>query len=592
MTARRAASTRRPPAGRPGSSRSVGTAPQGPRLRASALLIAIALAGLGARLVWLQGVSATAYAAQAEKQRLRTTTVAATRGKILDRTGRVLAQDVDARAVYVDPKLVTNAAAEASALAPVVGASTARLAQAMIAPGRFVYLTHGLTPAQGRTIAAMRMPGVGVLPETRRTYPGGGLAANVVGFTNSDGVGSAGIERSQQNLLMGETGKQTVEVDPGGREIPGGLRRVLPAHPGRNVRLTVDSDIQWQAQQDIAAQVAATHSRSGNVIVLDARTGQVLADATAPSFDSANPGIVRPSETGNRTISDNYEPGSVNKLIVAAAALQTGALKPDDVLGIPATLRVADATFHDAEAHGAERLTFTGVLAKSSNIGAIEIAQRLGNARVNEFLKRFGFGIPTGIGLPGESAGVIPPVDSWRPTTAATISFGQGMDVTAMQVAAAYQAVANDGVYIAPRILAGTMDGSGRTLPAPVPAPRRVMDTAAARTLRTMIEQVTTDNGTAPEARIPGYRVAGKTGTAQATGPNGRYDGGYVASFVGMAPAEAPRVVVEVSLDHPTSGHFGGTVAAPVFRDVMGFALQTLRVAPSQTQAPVMRLLG
>ncbi|HEV7209901.1 MAG TPA: penicillin-binding protein 2 [Mycobacteriales bacterium] len=556
------------------------------------MLIALALAGLGARLVWLQGISATAYAAQAEKQRLRTTTVAATRGKILDRNGRVLAQDVDARAVYVDPKLVSNAPAEAAALAPVVGAPKVRLAALMTKPERFVYLAHGLTPAQGRVVAAMRMPGVGVLPETRRTYPGGPLAANVVGFTNSDGIGLAGIEHSQQNLLMGAPGKETVEVDPGGREIPGGLRRVVPAHPGENVVLTLDADIQWEAQQAIAAQVAATHSRSGTVIVLDAKNGQVLADATAPSFDAANPGAGNPSDTGNRTITDSYEPGSVNKVIVAAAALQTGALKPDDVLAIPPTLKVADATFHDAEAHGAERLTFTGVLAKSSNIGAIEIAQRLGNATVDEFLKRFGFGVPTGIGLPGESAGVLPPVDSWRPTTAATIPFGQGMDVTSMQVAAAYQAVANDGVYIAPRVVAGTSDAAGHLVAAPAPTTRRVIDASTAQTLRTMIEQVTTDNGTAPEARIPGYRVAGKTGTAQAVGANGRYDGGYISSFVGMAPAEAPRLVVEVSLDHPTGGYFGGTVAAPVFRDVMGFALQTLRVPPSLTPAPVMRLLG
>lgn len=562
----------------------------GRRLRFSAALIALGLGALGARLVWLQGVSSTAYAAQAERQRLRTTTVAATRGQILDRNGRVLAQDVDARAVYADPKLVSNAPTEAQALASLVGVPADRLVSLMTRPGRFVYLAHGLTPAVGRTINGLRLPGIGVLPETRRVYPGGDLAANVVGFTNSDGVGVAGIERADQAVLTGTAGRETVEVDPGGREIPGGVHRLVAARPGRDVRLTLDADIQWEAQQAIVAQVAATHARSGSVIVLDSRTGQVLADATAPSFSSANPAAANPADTGNRTISDNYEPGSVNKMIVAAAALQTGALKPDDVLSIPSSLKVADATFHDAEPHGDERLTFTGVLAKSSNIGAIEIAQRLGNATVADYLQRFGLGRPTGVGLPGEASGVLPPVDTWRPTTAATIPFGQGMDATALQVVAAFQAVANDGVAIPPRVVAGTADGSGHLEAAQPPAGRQVIDAPVARTLRTMIEQVTTDGGTAPEARIPGYRVAGKTGTAAAIGANGRYDGGYVSSFVGMAPADDPRLVAEVVLDHPVGDYYGGLVSAPVFRDVMAFALQTMRVPPSGTDAPALRL--
>jgi len=284
-----------------------------------------------------------------------------------------------------------------------------------------------------------------------------------------------------------------------------------------------------------------------------------------------------------------YEPGSVNKMIVAAAALQTGTLTPTSVLTIPPSLRVADATFHDAEDHGTEHLTFTGILAKSSNIGAIEIAQRLGNATVDSYLKAFGFGKPTGIGLPGESGGVRPDVKTWGPTTAATIPFGQGMDVTAMQIAAAYGALANNGVYVQPSIVASTTAPDGTVTKAPVPSTHRVVDGAVAATLREMLEQVTTTNGTAPDAAIPGYRIAGKTGTANAIGANGHYSG-YTATFVGMAPADNPRVVVEVVLNKPQNNIYGGTVAAPVFQKVMSFALQSLKIPPSTSKAPLFPL--
>lgn len=553
-------------------------------------MLLVALIALAGRLIWLQGLNATAYAAQAERQRTQTTVINAVRGDVLDRNGNVLATDLDARAVYVDPTLVTDRGGEATTLAPYVRASAAGVAASMALHGRFVWLAHGLTPAQGRAVSALRLPGVGVLPETKRSYPGGSLAADVVGFVNSDGLGMAGIEAAQDGILHGTAGSATMEVDPGGREIPGGLHRITPARPGRTVRLTVDRDIQWMAQQAIAAQVAKTHARSGTVIVLDPRTGDVLVDATAPTFDASNVAKAPPGATGNRTVSDYYEPGSINKVIVAAAALQTGALKPNDVLDVPPSLRVADATFHDAEAHGDEKLTFTGILAKSSNIGAIEIAQRLGNATVADYMQRFGFGRPTGVGLPGESAGVLPPVDSWRPTTAATIPFGQGMDVTAMQIAAAYGAVADDGVYVQPHVVSATEGTDGKFKPAPAPARHRIIDGTNAATLRTMLEQVTTENGTAPAAAIPGYRIAGKTGTANAVGANGRYNGAYVASFVGMAPADNPRLVVEVVLDQPVGDHFGGTVAAPVFSQVMGFALQSLRVPPTGTTAPALKL--
>lgn len=581
---------RRPPARR--SRRTNRLVTHGPRLRGSALLLAVALSALGLRLVWLQGVSATAYAAQGEAQRLQTTHTAAIRGQIRDSSGQVLAEDVDARAVYADPKFVRNAAAEAVTLAPLIDQSAQTLQPLLVQQNRFVWLARGLTPAQGRAVAAANLDGIEVLRETKRLYPDGNLGSNVVGFTNVDGKGLAGIEAAFNKELHGTAGTQTVEVDPGGRVIPGGIDKTTTAQPGDNITLTINADIQWEAQQAIAAQVAATQARSGSVIVLDPATGEVLADATAPSFSSSHPGAVSPDLTGNRTVSDYYEPGSVNKMIVAAAALQTGALSATSVLDIPPTLKIANSVFHDAETHGNERLTLTGILARSSNIGAIEVAQRLGNATVAKYLKMFGFGAKTGIELPGETAGVLPPVDNWGPAEAATIPFGQGMDVNAMQVAAAYGALANNGTYVPPRIVKSVTDASGTLIRRPAPPTRQVISPQNAAELRLMMEQVTSSNGTAPDAQIAGYRVSGKTGTANAVGTNGRYDGGYTATFVGMAPAEAPKLVVEVVLDHPQHNYYGGTAAAPVFKDVMTFALKTLGIAPSTTRAPMLPITG
>jgi cell division protein FtsI (penicillin-binding protein 3) len=562
---------------------------QGIRLRFGVVLLALALLSLVARLLWLQGFGATAYAAQAELQHLRTTTTPAVRGEILDRDGGVLAETVDARAVWVDPTLVTDASSEATSLAPFVGASVASVQTRMLLKGRFVYLAHGLTPAQGAQVDALDLPGVSTEAESKRIYPDGAVGADVVGFTNYDGNGVAGIEAQYQSQLQGKAGTASVEVDPQGTVIPGGTDHTVAAVVGQSVQLTLDPAIQWEAQQAIAAQVAKYHAQSGMVVVLNPATGQVLADAVAPTFDASDPGAASAGATGNESVSDVYEPGSVNKVIVASAALQAHILTPTSVLDIPSQLTIAGQAFHDAEDHGDEKLTFTGVLAKSSNIGAIEIAQRLGTSTVAKYLKLFGFGTPTGVGLPGESGGDVPPVSTWGPTTAATIPFGQGLDVTAMQVAAAYGAVANNGEYVQPSVVEATIGADGKRVAAAAPSRHTVISASTAATLRTMLEQVTTENGTAPDAAIPGYRIAGKTGTANAIGADGRYSG-YTASFVGMAPADHPQLVVEAVLVKPQGDVYGGSVAGPVFQQVMRFALQSEHIAPSNTKAPTIPL--
>ncbi len=591
-TARAGTPRRRPPTKR--TSGRVRAVRPGVRLRGGAALLTLALLALVARLLWLQGLGGTAYAAQAKAQRVRTTVVPAVRGEILDRNGGVLAQDIDARAVFADPSLVRkdgNAVDEAAELAPVLGLDATTLAARMSLPGRFAYLAHDVTPALAARVDALTLPGVATQHETERIYPNGALGADVIGFTDYNDQGVAGIEAARQAQLQGIAGSTTTQVAYDGVVIPGAGESAQAAVPGASVQLTLDPNIQWEAQQAIASQVAKYHAQSGSVIVLNPKNGQVLADAVAPTFDASDPGAAPSGATGNVSVSGVYEPGSVNKVIVAAAALQSRILTPTSVLDIPSHLEIGGSDFHDAEGHGDEKLTFTGVLAKSSNVGAIEIAQRLGNATVAAYLRSFGFGQPTGVGLPGESAGDVPPVASWGPTTAATIPFGQGLDVTAMQVAAAYGAVANGGMYVQPQVVSATIAPDGKKVLSPAPATHRVVAPGVAATLRTMLEQVTTENGTAPAAAISGYRIAGKTGTANAIGANGRYSG-YTSSFVGMAPADDPQLVVEVVLVRPHGNIYGGTVAGPVFQRVMSFALQSLRIPPSTTKAPTIPLGG
>jgi cell division protein FtsI (penicillin-binding protein 3) len=412
----------------------------------------------------------------------------------------------------------------------------------------------------------------------------------VIGFTGQDGTGLAGLEASLQNVLGGKDGRETMEVDHEGRQIPSGVHSGTAPVPGRPVQLTLDRDIQWQAQQTLAGQVAASGASSGTAIVMDPRTGEVLALASAPSFDADQPSAAPDAVRGNPAISEVYEPGSVNKVITAAAALEAGVVTPDSAVTVPPTLAAYDQVFHDAEEHGVEHLTFTGVLAKSSNIGTILIAQQLGKARLYDALRAFGFGQQSGAGMPGESGGILPPPDKWSGTQALTIAFGQGISVNALQMASVYATVANDGVRVAPRVVRGTLDANGQLVPAPAAPRTTVTSPKTAQELRTMLEAVTSDQGTAPEARIDGFRVAGKTGTSQRFDPTCGCYRGYTASFVGMAPADNPQLVVAVILQDPQNGHYGGTLAAPVFHDVMSFALQARQIAPSGTVAPTAKL--
>jgi cell division protein FtsI (penicillin-binding protein 3) len=559
------------------------------RLRVSIAVVLGLMLLVSGRLLQLQGLDATAYAARAQQQRAHDTVIPASRGSIVDRNGRAFAQDVDARLVYVDPTEVTDIASVAGGLASALGMDVQKVAASIEgapAGSRYVVIAHDVPVSTGDQISALKLSGVVVQREVRRDHPGGALAAQVVGVTGTDDQGLSGIELTMDKVLAGTPGKVEEQVDPQGRVIPQAGTEETPAIDGQRVRLTLDRDLQWEAQSALLAQVQATGARGGHIVVLNPRSGEILALASVPGFDASKP--IDPAKLRLGAVQDVYEPGSVNKVITAAAALQEGVMSPTTEVTVPPVGHWPGrpSVITDAENHGTEHLTFTGVLAQSSNIGTDEVAQMVGMPTIYKYLSLFGLGSSTGSGLPGESAGVIPPLAGLNPSAASTIPFGQGMSVTALQVAMAYATIANGGLRPAPRIVSGTTAADGTFRPAHYAAPVRVVSTQTARTLARMLEAVTGETGTAPEAAIPGYRIAGKTGTAQAIGANGRYDGGYVASFVGFAPAEAPKLLVEVVLDHPQGAHFGGVIAAPVFKTVMSFALRELGITPTGTPSP------
>ena len=556
-------------------------------------MVAAILVVFAGRLLQFQGLQASAYAGAAEKQRLRSVTLAAARGDITDRNGQVLATTVDARALYADPRDVTDATTTAALLSPVLHVDQATLVAKLTRKSAFVYLARGLDPATANSAMAMvanaKLGGIGVLPERKRIYPEAHVAANLTGFVNLDGEGAAGLEYGLEKLLRGRDGWQKFEIGRNGQQIPLGENAISRPVAGRTVSLTIDRDLQWMAQQAIDAQVAKTGAQSGTVIVMDPRSGELLAVATAPSYDPGDLRSINPEDLADRAVSDVYEPGSTNKVITAAAALELGVANPLTPVTVPPVLKLAGHTFHDAEKHGTEHLTLAGVLAKSSNIGTILLSKQVGKERLYGFLKDFGLGQKSGSHLPGEERGILPDVENWNGTQQYTIPFGQGLSVTALQVASVYATVANDGVRVTPHILRGTVK-DGKLVPAAKAASKRVISVRTARTLRTILEAVTSNEGTAPAARIAGYRVAGKTGTSQRVdGRCGCYRG-YTASFVGFAPADDPQLLVEVVLQDPVRGHFGGQVAAPVFHDVMAFALQSREIVPTSTTVPKVRL--
>ncbi len=552
------------------------------------LLSMFVLSLVAGRLLLLQGIQRSAYAADANAQRMRTVTLAADRGRILDAHGHVLADTVAADDIDATLSLVVNKQSTASALSPLLGIPSRKLVAELSVPGDYARLRAAASPELAKRVLALRLPGIYTVPTTKRVYPNGALASNLLGVVNSEGDGSSGLEEADNSVLAGHPGSRSFEVGLDGAPIPDAASHTTPAVPGATLQLTLNRDIQWEAQQAAAAEMNASNASGVTVIVENPHNGHLLAVANAPSYNLNRP-ITSLSELADPAASDAYEPGSVNKVITMSAALQEHLFNPDSPFVVPGVLYQAGTAFHDAEPHGTEHLTLTGILAQSSNIGTIEVARKLGSARLDHYLVAYGYGKPTGSGLPGEGTGDLPPLSTWSGTTLPTVAFGQGVSVTALQVASVYSTIANGGVRVTPNLIEDTISPNGKRVAAPAPTRTRVISAKVSHELSNMLEAVTTTEGTAPQAEIPGYRVAGKTGTAEEPNPKtGSYNSGiYTGSFVGFAPADKPRLVVEVVVHDPRRGsYFGADVAAPVFHNVMSFALQTLHIPPTGTKPP------
>ncbi|GAB3689281.1 peptidoglycan D,D-transpeptidase FtsI family protein [Angustibacter aerolatus] len=568
--------------------------------------VCLVLSLFAVQLLRLQGLDASAMAKQALDGRLTTATVPAMRGDVVDRDGAVLATSLVRYDVTVDQKLVGSwkvlrkdpvtgkrvnvtlgVPGAVAALAPVLKMDTATLTQKLTGTKRFAYVVKGVTPQLWRSVDDLDVSGIFGQRTSERYYPAGSIGASVVGFPMHDGLKTtgAGIERAEELVLAGRDGSVTYERDPAGRQIANGEVERTPAVDGSDVRLTIDRDLQYKAEQLIAQKVKESKAKSGVVVVMT-RTGQILALANAPGFNPNDTRGAKAENMYNRALSEVYEPGSTSKIMTAAAALEEGVVTPTTPFSVDSTVRRAGRTFHDSHAHPTEHLTFAGVLAKSSNVGTILAGEKLPATTMHDYLVKFGVGQPSGLRFPGESRGILAPVADWSGTQRYTVLFGQGLSVNAVQAAGVYQTIANDGVRVAPQLIASTTDATGRVVPAATPKQTRVVSKQTASTLRDMLEGVVSKDGTAPEARIAGYRVAGKTGTAQYSDPTCGCYRGFTGSFIGMAPADDPQLVVAVTLQRPTNGYYGGTVAAPVFHDVMTYALQKLQIPPTGTKPP------
>lgn len=556
------------------------------------LLVSVVLLSVFAvRLIDLQVINGTTLANEALDQRLRTESLPVLRGSILDANGQPLAVTVDARNVTADQTLIDDPAAVGAALAPVLGADAAVLATRLTGSRRFVYVAKGVTPEVWSRIADLQLPGIFSQPTTRRLYPAGDVGANVIGFVGAEGRGLEGVEYAFQDQLAGIAGSRTYERGPGGRVIPTAVRASTDAQPGVDVQLTIDRDMQYVAQRALRREVERTGAASGTVVVMDPRTGQILALASYPTFD-ANAASSAPAEVRtNRALTDTYEPGSTSKVMTLAAVIDQGMASAKSTFRIPPKLRRGGETFQDHDPHGVLQLTLAGIMAKSSNIGSILAAERIGGRSLHRYLRKFGIGEKSGLGLPGEAAGKLMRYEDWNATSFPTMSFGQGYTVTAIQAASVYATIANDGVRVQPSLVKSVIRADGVVVRPPAPQTTRVVSADTARQVRAILEAVVEEGGTGTAAAIPGYRVGGKTGTANYVDDgSGQYSEDVVASFIGMAPADKPRLVVAVSVVAPQKGRYGGKVAAPVFKRVMSYALQAQGIPPTGSAPARLRL--
>ncbi len=557
-------------------------------------LVCVAILALFAvvvsRLVALQMLDSQKLSSLNVAQRMRSQTLPADRGAILDRNGVELALSLPQESVFVDPTLVEDPRVAAEALAPVLGLPVDELLSKVTRDGerRFVYLARHVEPGVAEKVAALQLKGIALVEEPKRYTPSGDVASALVGLTDIDSKPMSGLEKRYDDLLTGTPGKLAFEQAPDGRTIPVGENVVLPAKKGTDLVLTVDRTMQYEVQRILADQVRSAQAKGGIAVVTRPGTGEILAAANVVADPTT--GEVKPS-ADNAALTNVYEPGSVMKIVATTGAIEDGLVTPETVLQLPVSYQIADASFSDAEPRGPVAWSVKDIITNSSNVGTIMVAQKLGKQRLYGYQRAFGFGEKTPIDFPNEQAGVIPRPEKWWATSMGTEPIGQGLSVTPVQMLMAYNVIANRGTYVAPRLVSDLIDADGVRRPFPQPEPRQVVSPATADKLNLILRNVVSQ-GTGTHAAVDGYTVAGKTGTSRKPQSNGTYVGPdgithYMSTFVGFAPAEAPEVSVIVIIDDPGNGQiFGGLVAAPAFSKITEFALRVLGVAPPATDGP------
>ncbi|QEH92991.1 penicillin-binding protein 2 [Dermacoccus abyssi] len=569
------------------------------RTRTMLAVFAIILSLFTWQLVKVQWIQADEISQKAVNNRLTTSKVPAARGEITDSAGTVLARSVERRDVAGDP-VAAKTFRERSKngkpkgldgvsqeLARILGGDAAEIRatfeRADARESRFVYLAKDISPAQWSQIQALDLPGITSEQVQKREYPQGTALAPLLGSVNAQDVPGGGIEQMLNTTLQGKAGLHQVERARNGSEIATGDNLDRKPVAGRGAKLTIDSDLQWYAQNELAAQVKSSKAVSGEIVVAD-KSGNILVAASYPSFDNNDMSTAKSENLQNRAFTDTFEPGSTQKMVTVGGVLEEGIMTPTSHVEVPPNLKRAGRPFHDSHPHPTEYLTLAGVIAQSSNIGTILAGEKLPKEKLYSYMQKFGLGQPTGIGFPGESTGIVPKVSTWKGDTWYTIMFGQGLASSAVQQVGLFQAIANGGVREPLKLVSEVQGGDGSMQPyADDRKSTRVFSAETSKQLVGMMQGVVTKDGSAPKAAVPGYDVAGKTSTAERyDSAKGGYDG-VTAGFIGMAPAKDPQLIVSVTLQRPQAGTFGGDLAAPVFSKVMGEALRQRKIPPSKS---------
>lgn len=540
------------------------------------LLAFVIVAG---RLLWIQVIEAPALNRKATAQRLRDIELPPRRGTIYDREGEPLAVSMAARTIFASPSQIADKPAAATALAATLGGDEADYLKKLERGGGFVYIERKVDLGRADELEKLKLTGIGFLDDYSRVYPSGELASQVLGFVGLDDAGLAGIESYYDDVLGGTPGVVLGERDPQGRPIPGGIQKAIDPVHGADIVLTIDKDIQYEAQLEIAKAVKTWKAKSGSIIVMNPKNGEIYAMATAPGFNPNKYGKAKAERIRNRPITDAYEPGSTAKSLTAAAVIERGLYTPKSTFQLPPTIRVADRTIKESHGRGAVKWSLTKIVTNSSNVGTVKLGLKLGEQGLYDAFSDFGLTEKTGVDFPGEAKGWLPPVDQWSPSSIGNIPFGQGVSTTPLQLARAIGAIANEGVLTTPHFL---LDASGANPTKLELTTKRAITAKTARSVTGMLEKVVT-KGTGKAAAVDGYSVAGKTGTAQKAleGGRGYAKGKYVSSFIGYLPADDPQVLISVILDEPRNAIYGGAVAAPTFSKVAAFSVSHLKVPPS-----------